>query len=705
MAKIPRFYKKTIAQKKFEARYVKKLQQKEDQECLRNCYASAAEQDENLHLRADLGPDDAKKLKNFKKAIKKNRKAAVRWLPFSIFGLVVAALVVFFAFFANPLLEKALETGMEQVFEAKVDINGFHFNPFKMEIAMGGMTVADRDKPMTNLFQLGSTEIKLKPAALLRGKVYIEELKADSLKLGTARTTSGALAAFAKTASTPAASPAASSAVTSMKIPPLVDLKKFDAEALVKDQLDQLQSFKLYEDAQTQIEASVQKWQDQADGIKKTVGDLTNEVKPLMSLNINDYTTMNPDTISHINDLVQQITTLLGTVKTAQTQVQGVVEGVKGDYSTATQLVKTANGAVKADYQHLASYINLSNGSAMDTLKPIVFNLLSPQAQTWLGYGERGLEALQKVKELKARLPASSETKEQKFKGRVVTYPVKAYPAFYLGDAATDVAMDGWSWAFDLKAVSSNPDLSAAPTTLTLGLTQAGDGVKRSASFQGSADLRTNAKQLFDAKLNGSGFPLKLSQGFSSIGVKDFSGSALFNAELAGQNGGDFKLDGNLSIVGAKLEEPSNTIMQAVSQALAQTHAKASAPSLDLGLSYTHKTGAADDFSMDSNIAALITAALKNLASAYTKQAEAALQKALDKALGPYTQKVNLSQENLEDMVKLLQGDQATVNSMQAKLEAQEKQFQDKLKNAAEDTAKKAAKQAAGNALKNLFGR
>jgi hypothetical protein len=74
----------------------------------------------------------------------------------------------------NPLLERALESGLEYLFEARADVDNFHLNIIHFRIKMDGITVANRHDPMKNLFQTGRIEFRLKPEAVLRGKIYIE---------------------------------------------------------------------------------------------------------------------------------------------------------------------------------------------------------------------------------------------------------------------------------------------------------------------------------------------------------------------------------------------------------------------------------------------------------------------------------------------------------------------------------------------------
>jgi hypothetical protein len=90
-------------------------------------------------------------------------------------------------------LERALEAALEAVFDARSDVDNFKLRLLGFSVGIDRLTVADRDDPMRNLFQTDRLRFRLRPQAVLQGKVYIEEIRADSMLFGTERTVSGAL--------------------------------------------------------------------------------------------------------------------------------------------------------------------------------------------------------------------------------------------------------------------------------------------------------------------------------------------------------------------------------------------------------------------------------------------------------------------------------------------------------------------------------
>jgi uncharacterized protein (TIGR03545 family) len=691
--KAPSFYKKTLAEKKLNGRYLKHIEHKADKDFIRSCYE---EREGLFYIRTNLNEKEAKRLKALQKDIKANRKSMVNFLPLGIAAAVVAALVVFFAFFANPLLEKALETGLEAVFEARVDADNFRLQVVKFEVTMDGLTIADRASPMRNLLQFSRMAIRLKPQAILRGKVYIEEIRADAIRFGTERTVSGAL---------PDRPPKEKPVREKAPSPPLVDLRNFDAMALLNQEFDKLKTPGIYDEAISAYDAGVEKWKGQADEARRKAAELKDQAQPLLALNINDYRSLDRETIEKARTVIEQVTALVHSVEEATDQVNGMVSGIQADINAASGLVKDAGNAVNADLAHLRSYLDLGSGAAMEVLEPVVRDILSDSAETYLDLGFRALEVLEKVKAMQAQQPKTAKAPKEKavkFTGRDVVFPVKAYPRFYLGTLAADVLTpNGWHWGFDLEGVSSDPDLSGRPTTLSLSLEEAGGGLQRAVAFNGLADFRSDVKERFNADFKGEGFPVNLGAQLSKAGIGGYSGDASFGLAIAGFAGGGFTGGGNISLVNSRLRDPSNTLAQAVSEAVAEVR------SLDLGLKYEHSASEEEDrFSVTTNIGSLVADAMKKVAAQYIRRAEEELEKALRERINRYIDGRFASQEELDLVFQAVRGDKSALdglkNSLSEKRNAFQRQVEDAAKQAVEE-AKKQAEEQAREAAKDLL--
>ena len=672
--KAPGAFKRPLKKKTFEKRFLKYIEHPGDRKFFVSCFD---EKDDAYVICAGLGKEDIKKLKVLLKAIKQNRKGAIKLAPLAFAASVIALLVIFFAVFANPLLERAMEKGLEMIFEARSDVDNFRLSLFRFRIGVGGITVANRDSPMTNLFQMGKTEIRLKPEAVLRGKIYIEEIRADAVRFGTARTVSGALPAHpAKTKKEKSPSDA----------PPLVDLQNFDALGLLNREYDKLNTPRLYDQAVNAYNQTLVKWQNQVDLAKNRADELRLAAQPLLNLNVS-----NIRDIETVTRTVQEINAMVTTVQAAADDAANMVNGIDADIKTARSLEQSARTALTDDINHLKSYVDFGSGAAFAALEPSIREVLSGTAEQYLDYGLRALEAIGKLKSQAAAKPKTEKPKKTPhlaFKGRDVIFPTYSYPKFFLGILASDFTLDTWNWAFDLRDISSDPDLTNRPVTLNLGLTEDGGSLERQLGFKGSADFRTNTQERFNAGLNGSGFPVSLGEALGKTGINGFTGAAAFNLNLSGRIDGGVSGGGDVRISQAGLVDPEGTLAMAVDSAVRE------AKVVNLGIQYVHQVNQDDELKITTNIAELVKKALESTVRAYAKKAMDEIERALRERISQYIDGKFVSKEELDTVFKAAQGNKAAADHLKNTLSSKRAEFENRLKAAADQAVQEAKNEA-----------
>jgi uncharacterized protein (TIGR03545 family) len=685
-AKAPGSLRKPIKEKRFEKHFIKYIEHPSDRQFFAACFDK---KEDKYVIRNNLTKDDVRKLKDLLKWMKNNRKGAIKIVPLAFAGSVVAALVIFFTVFANPLLGRALEKGLETIFEAKSDVRNFRLSLLRFRIAIGSITVANRDSPMKNLFQMGRTEIRLKPEAILRGKIYIEEIRADAIRFGTARTVSGAL---------PAKPPKAKAEKPKSDEPPLIDLQNFNAMALLEREYDKLKTPKLYDAAIAAYNETFTKWQGQADQTKARVSELRTNAQPILNLNVN-----NIRDIETVTRTVQDINAMVTSVQSATDDVTKMVNGVEADINNARQLEQNARTSLTDDINHLKSYLDLGSGAAFAALEPSIREVLSDTAEQYVEYGLRALETFEKLKAQSEAKPKTEKPKKEPkvvFKGRDVNFPLRAYPKFFLGILASDFTLDTWNWAFDLRDISSNPDLTGRPVSLALGLTESGGSLARAVNFKGSADFRTNPPERFNALLSGSGFPVKLGDKLNKVGINGFSGETAFSVNMSGRTDGGVSAGGDVKISQAQLIDPSGLLAQAVDTAIRE------AGRIDLGIQYIHHADQKDEFKLNTNIADLIALALRRTAEAYAKKAMEEIEKALRDRIAQYIDGKFVSKEDLDALLKTVKGDKDAMDQMKNALNSKRTEFEQKFKGAADEAlqqAKEDATKQAGQAARDIL--
>jgi uncharacterized protein (TIGR03545 family) len=678
--KIPGALKKPIKKEALEKKYVKYIAHEQDKQFLRSCFELRSVQTkkgdiEKFFIRDGLSKEDVKKIKSLMKVIKGNRKGAVNFIPLAFASIIVAAITIFFMIFANPLLGRAMEAGLESIFEARANVDNFRLSLIRFEISMTGITVANRDSPMTNLFQMSRTIIKLKPQAVLRGKIYIEEIRADQIRFGTARSVSGALPARPAKEKPPRPPKA--------ETPPLIDLANFDAMALLNQEFDKLNTPKLYDDAINAYNEAAEKWPAEVESASARVSELRTNAAPI--LNINVASINNAETI---RSTIQDINNMVTSVQGATSDVNRIITGLESDINTARTLETNARNSITDDINHLRSFIDLGSGAAFDVIEPIIRDILSDSAEQYIEYGLLALEILERVKAMSDSRPSDEKPKKEPrvaFRGRNVSFPAASYPAFYLGVLASDFTVpgDSWNWSFAVRDVSSNPDWVGRPVNLRLGLEEGGT-VNRQVNFNGSADFRSNPQERFNAELTGSNFSVSLGDQLGNIGINGFSGDTDFSVNMSGNVDGRVSAGGNILIRQAQLIEPQGTLAEAVGIAVRE------AGNVNLGISYTD-----NNFNIDTNIAQLIGQALARTAEIYARRAMEDIERALRQRINEYIDGRFESRDKVDSLLRTARGDRAVVDQMQNALNAKRGEFEQRLRTAATD--------AAGQAVQNML--
>ncbi|MDR0683733.1 MAG: hypothetical protein LBF83_01185 [Spirochaetaceae bacterium] len=689
--KTPGLFRKPIPEKKFIKNIIKFIEIKADREYLFSVFEL---KDGFYTVKPGITKKDAARLKALAKAVKSNRAWSVRVLPLAAAIIIVSAVVTFCLFFMNPLLERALEQGLENLFEARAEVDNFHLNLLRFRVGVSGIRVADRDNPMTNLFQMGRAEIRLLPQAVLKGKVYIEEVSAAGIQFGTPRTVSGALPEHpAKDTKPKTKAPAP---------PPLIDLAQFDAMELVQREADSLNSKKLYEEAAALYTTAFETWNTRVADSKKQIAELQDAAKPFIEFNISSIDVRNPAAVQNVIKLVNDGKTALDRIKGTADLANGIAAGLQDDIKNIDALQKNAVNAVRADIDHLKTYIDFSSGTYDGIIDPVLRQILTGVAWQYINYGKRALEIFEKIKTFQAARQAEKKTeKKEVFKGRDVVFPSRQYPSFYMGTLASDFTIQGWNSAFDLRDVSSDPEITGRPVSLKLSVTET-EGDRRFVSFTGKADFRDSAEELFEAGLGGGNFQFSAAAELDAVGISGFSGMAGMELKAAGDRDGGVYISGSAGIESPALLDPRGTVAQAIAQAVRE------ASIIELGFEYTHPAESSGDvFSVSTNIGSLAAAALKKMVTEYANKAAAELERAVRSYIDSYAGEY-LSNDDLDKLLAAARGDRDAIGGLQSLLQNKISEMENKVRGAAEEKAAavvEQAKQKAGEAASNAAGK
>lgn len=702
--KLPGIFKKPIPEKDFEKRFLRFIELNSDQEFLR----SQTELKEGQYFfKTPTTASEAKRLKILSRAITSNRGLVKRG-PLILVLTFFAALGVFYLFFLNPLLQSSLERGLESLFGARSEVSSFNVDLFRLRIRIGDITVADRNAPMTNLFQIHRLELRLNPAAAFRGRLYIQEGRADAILFGTPRGSSGLLPG------SPATSPGPSKPKNSA--PPLVNWENFSAQDLLDREKDTLKSKKAYEDAAKAYADAVEKWKLRITDTEKRVTEAQHSAQSVFALDVKSLNT--PSAISEA----------LGIVRTLSSQAQGLTQELDtlnrdftGDLKTATDLEKAARSSVDEDWIRLKSYVDPKSGAAMEALEPSIREILSDSAQRYVAYGQKALDLILKLKQKDGK----SKTKAVPGpRGRDVVFPSTQYPLFTLALLHSDFTVgsptSGTRWNVELRDLSSDSDLIGEPTSLKLSVAgSSGAAVSKAgadvatASGAGAdvataagagragwavdssavADFRSNAKDRFSFHVSGRDLPFDGGSSFSALGIGGFSGTMTARVDGTGSINGSLAGEGTIRITQAQLRQPSTTLAQAVAEAVATV------PSIDVALQFAQDQGQEPRISLQTNLNDMVQRIVQKAMDKYAKTTQAELETAFKNYVGAELESQLVSKEDANNLLGTLQGDRASSEKLTKSLDAKKAELENRGKALGRDTVQKALGGDPGSAI------
>jgi uncharacterized protein (TIGR03545 family) len=106
---------------------------------------------------------------------------------------ILAVVVLAVRFGMDPLVRWSLVSLGQRITSAKVEIGSLETSLARTEICLRDVQVADPERPMENLVEARQIKLGLETGPLLRKKFIVREGTVSGLRLGTERTTSGAL--------------------------------------------------------------------------------------------------------------------------------------------------------------------------------------------------------------------------------------------------------------------------------------------------------------------------------------------------------------------------------------------------------------------------------------------------------------------------------------------------------------------------------
>jgi len=518
--KVPKLFRKPIPEKKFQRKILKRIYVTKEREFL---LGLITRDDEGRYVIAkELGKADAKRLKALAVSIKKNKGLVTGWKA-GILLFIVGAVVLFNLIFKNSLAERGMESALQSIFQARADVEGTRVSLFRGQLAFDFLTVADREDPMRNLFELEETELRVNVWELLKKRLIVERAVATGIALDTPRQVSGAL----EGAEGPDAE-AQESADAPSGLETLAG--EADPEAIFMAQRARLTSPGYIEQVNEEYREALEKWPPEIDSLGGELDDARRAAGRIAEVDAASI-----DTLEEAASALRLIEENVDPVREAAASVERTAREFNRDRQRLDALRQDIGEALEADYALLESVVADPGGELTGIAAQAAENILRARVGSYYG-------RLQKLLDAAGRLSSDAKEKEEPSglarSGAVVSFPMVGYPRFLLREFRLSAGTAGTSPYVDLRAedFSSQPDLWPKPATFSFDLLSGGLGLEG----EGLLDLRDTAETVLslDGTLSGGGF--EAGDRFGYLGIENLEsgtdGTVALNVD-GGRNG------------------------------------------------------------------------------------------------------------------------------------------------------------------------
>ncbi len=555
--------RKSYTERQFEKRIVGGLYLPQDREFLRRCFA--VDEHGAYRLRSDLEAASLKRANALAKQIRKNRGSLKTGRVITLL-LLVAAIILFNLLFKNSLLTRVGENALESVFEARAEIHGLDLRLLDGTLRLESVSVADRDRPLRNLFEIGPSVIDINLFELLKGNFVAHTLSVRNIRWNTERAESGALPGVA-----PQRTEQPAEETIGLAGFALMSLQPEDAEAFLMQHYEQLSVPQLTSDARQQLETAAENLSTRFDTTATRLDDLSGTVRRLETFRpreIDDLETA-LTTLREVQQLSREVT---ATIDAAEADLTAV----RDDAAAAVALGDAFATALSADMSYLADRITDVTDDPTGFVMNIVEALLQERFGDLFHY-------LDRARELQALLDSGdpSERRAPYRPGGIdVSYPGVSWPRFYLGLTQVSFGSEE-SGSFHeglLRSVSSAPQLTGRPTELHV---QTVAGTRRHA-VDASLALHRRGGPLMRLEYGAAGLPVATRADWGQVRLRELAGPADVQTSMLLER--DWTVRGAAEIT---IRDPSLVLETGVA-ALDRILAEAAADAEDIGATFEY---------------------------------------------------------------------------------------------------------------------
>jgi uncharacterized protein (TIGR03545 family) len=719
--KLHGLYRKSYTEKQFQKKIASRIRIPQDQKTL---LALVVKDNDPKTGKTRVSFDTSKVVD--KKAIKglnriakdiKKQKGRINIVTVAMALALSVALFLALVVFRNVIARIAITNALQNTFGARCEIDDIDVNLLTTRFYLKGLSVANKDKPMKNLFEIGTFELDFNLLELTRAKLVSENTEITGITWNTDRAVSGELPPkkAKKIAERKASKPnpvvagilaqkdkVASEVSVDAGLQSLQD--QFDPRVMIEKEKANLKSPAIVAEITEKVPTMSERWEKKGPELKAEVDATAKEVKRLQGIQVSSIKT------------VEEVRTLLAEVDSAKksfSRSYGLAkehaDAVQADIKTVKALSSEAEAALKADQKRLAlladqvKSINLDSGKKMISSSFTTF--LVATLGSYYPYLDKAMSSFKDFQSSsKKDKPQSLKKKAgavSRLPGREISFAANSLPKVVFRSinlSARDSA-SGIEGAGGIKNLSNDADALGVPATFTASLAHG----TMSERLSGTIDARTGSAVPFSADFIASGYPLKIDTG--GTGVPVIGGNLSATGNLSVKADSSVLINALMNVKPAKVgiaQFNPSFLYTATRDALASV----SSIALDVGVGVSPQGEVSLELSsdVDDQVFAALQQTLKNkvaeVKAALKKEAEAYIagQKgAYSKELARFTSASSLITSSLTD----IKGQEKVLDQKKAELDKRVKDIAAEKADAAAAPLKKDAEKQLDGALKN----
>ena len=601
--KLPRMFRKPIPKKRFEKKILRRIHLAKERDFLLSI--TTMDEHQRYVVSKDLSKADFKRLSALSRAVRKNRGVVTSWKA-AILAVIIGALLIFNFVFKDRLAEAGMEAALKGIFQAQVEAEGVHVSLFHGSVSFDSLAVADRSRPMENLFELSRSELRINIWELLKKRLIIERVICSGIQMGTPRESSGALPGVVADEGAFSVAESGSSGLG-------VLLTDTDPEALLQSQLERLGSFAYIDEVNSRYRQAIDVWPERIQALQDDLESGRDAAERIAALDLQDI-----DTLQEAAEAAKILQDNVPQVEKAATTVRRTHRDFQEEWESLTDLQESIQRVIQDDYRLLESVVANPGGELAGVASQAAENLLKARIGKYYDYALRAVDASKKMKSEK-----ETEETASRRRGTVIHFPVRGYPRFMIQELYVSYGSAGSGEYLEASVhdIGSSQEIIGRPLRFSL---KAEEGSHRIGG-EGFLDTRDGAEEYLFLEGDFAGGRFDIGNALSGIGLEELKGSVMGNIDFTIDSGmnGTGTADIKLEDMDPVFQDAENILQSAFREVLSGTN------SADFTVSFDADENGFTRFRVDSNLDALLASRVENFLGAEAERLRERLRELL----------------------------------------------------------------------------